>query len=683
MSHRIRRLASTLVMFAAATAVVTISEAGTASAASFSVSIGTGGSVGNLGVDFLYNGGGGGGNYDTYSRWNSDGSLQRMKVENPNNPSYYVDDPARSAFEVIGSPSTVRLEFYPKINSIYDPWSGNVGGANVQRDRATDGAGWLNFGHVDLPIVGQAGAFRITGRIVSAAQVADNRIQLDLFQITCGWPDTCLDTPKTSSGASKGAFATSTNRGSSWTGGVGWPGRYVVFVRDTATGRSVHGFMDITDGHVPAIDLDAQCFGMRTCVYDQGSAAVPMGGFHPLNPTRVLDTRAGVGIANGAVRPGDGRLGSEPNPDYRHDETDNHEFKVTGVAGIPESGVSAVLLNVTAVTPPYGGWVSVFPRPAAVGDFFNDQATYGAFPSTSNLNLTGGETVPNMVLARVGAGGIVRLLYAGYGPMHIIADVAGWFDTGAAETARGGTGFTSVTPARLLDTRNNIGDTLGRYVSGDDRSLKVAGVAGVPADAQSVVLNITAAAPEGTGFVTAYPDGQPRPNASNLNVNPGQTRPNLAVVKVGAGGRIRLGAVDTNTHLLVDVLGYYGSGGGLTTTIDPVRIVDTRTGQGSAGGPFRPGETRKVQVVGMAGVPANARSVILNVTAVDPTSWGWLVVWPTGRQQPVASNLNWPGGSNVPNMVMTGIGPDGTISIYNDLGNTDVLVDVFGYVVAT
>jgi hypothetical protein len=680
MSQGFRRLTSALVLFAASTAAITISEAGTASAANFSVSFVTGGSTGNMGVDFLYNGGGGGGNYDTYSRWDANGSLIRMKIADPNNPSYYVDDPSRSALEVIGSPTTARLEFYPKINEVYDPWVGNVGGANVQRDRATDGAGWLNFGTVGLPIAGKNGAFRIDGAIVSSAPVAEGRLDIDVFQITCGWPDTCIDLPSNENGAKVGAFATSKSRGNRWTGGIGWPGRYVVYVRDTATGRNVHGFLDITDGHVPALDLDAQCFGMRTCVYDAGSAPVPSGGFHPLNPTRVLDTRTGTGISNGPLRPGDGRLGSEPNPDYRHAETDNHEFKVTGVAGIPESGVSAVLLNVTAVAPPYAGFVSVYPRPPAVGDFFNDQATYGGLPSTSNLNLNAGETVPNMVLARVGAGGIVRLNYSGYAPMHIIADVAGWFDTSAPETARGGLGFSSVAPSRLLDTRNHVGDNIGRYQPGDTRSLQVAGVAGVPADAQSVVLNITGAAPTGIGFVTVFPDGTVMPNASNLNLNPGQTRPNLVVVKVGAGGRIRLAALETDTDLIVDVLGYYGTGGGRTTTIDPVRVVDSRGGLGTDARAFGPGETRRVKVAGVSGVPANARAVMLNVTAVTPTSWGWLTVWPSNLKQPGASNLNWPGGTNVPNMVMVGVAPDGTISIYNDLGDTQVLVDVFGYV---
>ena len=127
--------------------------------------------------------------------------------------------------------------------------------------------------------------------------------------------------------------------------------------------------------------------------------------------------------------------------------TANHDLQVTGRNGIPASGVSAVLLNVTAVSAgaPGPGFLSVVPKPPGVGDVFNDQNTYGAFPSTSNLNIDNGDPVPNLVLARVGAGGKIRI--ANYlGPTHVIADVAGWFGTGGAHTD--GAGFAGVVPAR-------------------------------------------------------------------------------------------------------------------------------------------------------------------------------------------------------------------------------------------
>jgi len=667
-----RRVLGAALLLVASTGVVSLAPATTASAATISASVANAGTIGTLYIDAIYNGAGGGGAYDEGYQWTGDGRLWSF-----NKTTNQLIAPV-SSLGVAGSPTTVRLELYPKPTSDYstpyDAWSGSVGGVNLQR-QSSDGPNWLNFGQIPLPTLGQLDAFRIEGAIISSTAVADGRVEFDVFQIPCSYPDTCPAPKSTSTGVAAGSFATGKSKAGRWTGGIGWPGHYIVFVRDTATGRNVHGFMEIAPGRVPSLDLDAVCFGLTTCVYDQGAPAVPQGGFHPVSPIRVLDTRTGTGIANGPVRAGDGRHWS-PDPITRRDEARNHDLKVTGVAGIPESGVSAVLLNVTAVGPLGGGFVSVYPRPSAVGDVFNDQATYRT-PSTSNLNLSPGETVPNLVLARVGAGGTIRINYFGYFPMHVIADVAGWFDTGAPGVAQGGLGFTGVAPARLLDTRSGAG---GRFAAGDDRSLTVAGVGGVPQDAQSVVLNITSGSPEGSGYVTAYPDGQPRPNASNLNLHPGQTRPNLTVVKVGAGGRIRLAALETDTDLMVDVFGYYGGGGGRTTAIDPVRVVDSRTGAGTAMRTFGPGETRTVRVAGTSGVPASATAVLLNVTATDTDSWGWLGAWPSGSPQPTSSNLNWTGGRTVANMVIVGVGANGSISLYNDSGNVNVLVDVFGYV---
>ena len=100
---------------------------------------------------------------------------------------------------------------------------------------------------------------------------------------------------------------------------------------------------------------------------------------------------------------------------------------------------------------------------------FDDQASVPVGePSTSNLNVAGGDIVPNLVLARVGAGGKVRI-YNWSGPTHMVADVAGWFDTGGSSA--NGSGFAGVTPARLFDSRNNIGTTRGVFApDGRDRS---------------------------------------------------------------------------------------------------------------------------------------------------------------------------------------------------------------------
>ncbi len=332
------------------------------------------------------------------------------------------------------------------------------------------------------------------------------------------------------------------------------------------------------------------------------------------------------------------------------------------MAGIPTSGVSAVLLNVTAVGAgaPGPGFISVIPKPARAGDVFNDQGSYGAFPNTSNLNLDSADPTPNLVLARVGAGGKIRL-YNYLGPTHVIADVAGWFGTGGAHTD--GTGFTGVVPSRVLDSRLAIGTPGRQFAAGETRNIRVAGVAGIPTNAESVVVNVTMTGSPGSGYVTAYPTGGALPNASNVNIVPGGVRANTSVVKVGTGGQISLFVAETSSDVIVDVLGSYGPGGGRVTTITPERFGDSRSSS-----PYGEGEVRNTQIAGRGSVPANATAVIANVTAVDPTAWGFLSVWPAGAAQPTASNLNFLAGQTVPNLVMIKLGAGGAISIANGPG---------------
>jgi len=81
--------------------------------------------------------------------------------------------------------------------------------------------------------------------------------------------------------------------------------------------------------------------------------------------------------------------------------------------GIPGSGVSAVLMNVTAVSPDVGTYVTVYP-------------TGGDRPLASNLNAAQGQVIPNMVLGRLGPDGSVAI-YNNAGTVDLVADVMGYF----------------------------------------------------------------------------------------------------------------------------------------------------------------------------------------------------------------------------------------------------------------
>ena len=673
-----------------------------ASSTTVNFTLNTSGTVGSIGVDAIYNGAGGGGDYDKMVRWSADGRLWNFD-RTAGSSTFGWRTSQSNGITVNGSASVMRLEIYPHpptncsgVNendtcywATYDPWQGNFGGVQIQVE-STMGSSWLNVGQIDLPQLGVNGAFRLQGNILSQNAVADNRIEIDLFQIDCSWHETCVHPPTNSRGVSIGAFASTKNKGNAWTGGIVYAGHYVIYIRDLLSGRHLHGIVDISPTDIPTIDLDAVCFGIPICTFDQGSSATASGGFHAVNPTRILDTRNGTGISNGPIRIGDGSQ-SSTNPIFRADDAANHDLQVTGVAGIPTSGVSAVLLNVTAITPPTEGFITVGPRPAGVGDVFNDQFTYKGWPTASNLNTQPGQTVPNLVLARVGAGGKIRLYNFNY-PTHMVADVAGWFDSSALTSTSRGSAFYGVPPQRLVDTRNGLGEASvvsgGQFAPLDSRAFTVAGLAGVPSDVESVVLNITAVSPTGTGWVTAYPDNTTQPDASNLNLNPDSDRSNLAVVKVGGNGKIRLFVAEAETHLIVDVFGYFKTttgAEGKTTTINPTRIFDTRNGIGTTKALMNAGQARTVQVAGAFGIPSNATAVYLNVTSVNASAWGWLAVWPTGLPMPTSSNVNFPGGSIVPNMAIVQLGTNGTLQIYNDPGvsgttSSDVLIDVLGYV---
>ena len=258
--------------------------------------------------------------------------------------------------------------------------------------------------------------------------------------------------------------------------------------------------------------------------------------YEPLAPARVLDTRSAVGV--GAV--GVAAAGAVPSEGSVH-------LDVTGVGGVPATGVGAVVLNVTVTEPTGHGYITVWP-----GD--------GPRPTASNLNFVAGETIPNLAIAKVAADGTIRLHNGSTGSVHLVADVAGWYPAGSD--------YEPLAPARVLDTRSAVGvGAIGVAAAGVVPSegsvhLDVTGVGGVPAaGVGAVVLNVTVTEPTGHGYVTVWPGDRPRPTASNLNFVAGETIPNLVIARVAADGTIRLHNGSTGSvHLVADVAGWYPAG---------------------------------------------------------------------------------------------------------------------------
>ena len=118
----------------------------------------------------------------------------------------------------------------------YDGWS-NVGGVHLE---ANLGGG--NLGAITMPVDGQGGAFARRSR---RSLRRPRRSAPDASSSTRSRSRPAIPDPPAplqwNGRVEYGAFASTASRGAVWSGGVGWAGRYLLFVTDTATGRKITG----------------------------------------------------------------------------------------------------------------------------------------------------------------------------------------------------------------------------------------------------------------------------------------------------------------------------------------------------------------------------------------------------------------------------------------------------------
>ncbi|MEU9158753.1 hypothetical protein AB0D29_00495 [Streptomyces sp. NPDC048424] len=245
-----------------------------------------------------------------------------------------------------------------------------------------------------------------------------------------------------------------------------------------------------------------------------------------------------------------------------------------------------------------------------------------------------------------------------------------------------GSEFTPYEPTRLLDTREGFRAPKAKVAPYGSARVKIGGYGTIPAGVRAVVLNVTVTNTTSAGHITAFDTGNQRPNASNINFEPGQTVPNLVVVPVGNDGSVDLyNAGWESVDLIADITGYFmPKAANGYTPMDPTRFVDTREGLGTTKGQV-PGQTSfGTQIAGLRGVPQGVKAVALNVTVTGPKEAGHLIVYPGGGKIPLASNVNFTAGQTVANSVIVPVGADGSINIRNNAwAGADVVVDVVGH----
>lgn len=349
------------------------------------------------------------------------------------------------------------------------------------------------------------------------------------------------------------------------------------------------------------------------------SGAIFAAGFLPVDPFRLVDTRA-----TGPMLP-------------------NTVFELDVRTHMPVGAV-AVALNLTATRSAGDGYVTAY-------------ACNSAIPATSNLNFVRVGDTTNAGVIPVGDG---RVCFRSSQQTDIIVDISGWMTPSAPN------GFTSLAGMRLVDTRSGQGSST--LLAGQTIAVQVAD-AGAPTAA--VALNVTAVAPSADGFITVWPCGTAQPNVSNLNPTRGITRPNAVNVRVGAAGKVCIYSQQA-TDLLVDLVGEYRSDSAARyAPLTPTRIFDSRA---ATYVPWRTITENYARLgVGVVG------AALVNLTSTTATQAGFLsaVPCPTGAlATPVVSAVNYVPGVDTANSALAPT-VAGAVCVYA-AGRTALIVDLFG-----
>lgn len=280
-------------------------------------------------------------------------------------------------------------------------------------------------------------------------------------------------------------------------------------------------FPSVFAGSPPQVHLTVDVDGF----FSEDVAAPPGSqgpyGYQPVPLCRLHDTRStNSPVTSGSIR----------------------SFDVDGLCGIP-SGVPAAALSLVVVGPTSGGHSTLFQAGTAV-------------PGVSTVNFIGGTTaLANGARTRLaGAGQDVSLNYVSTAPatMHVVLDTYGYF-SGTAPLK-----YRPVIPCRAVDTRYpDQGAPL--LTAGQTRSFQIQGNCGVPVGAKAVMANLVAFSPVGPGHLIAFPSGTALPASSTVNyhTNQGNTAVGTIVPLSTAADDLSVRAVVSDTHLILDVFGYF------------------------------------------------------------------------------------------------------------------------------
>ena len=294
----------------------------------------------------------------------------------------------------------------------------------------------------------------------------------------------------------------------------------------------------------------------------------------------------------------------------------------------------AAVFSVTATAGCIAGYLTVF--------------ACGAQPPTSNLNYEVGRTTAGLAITPLTDG--KACIFASTST-DVIVDVMGAFTPD-------GDRFHPMPPTRWIDTRGGDRAThtdLRRQGRTDTDAVGDARPRRHSANATAVWLNLTVADPTAATVLTAYPGpcGTP-PLSSNVNARPQHSTASSVLVGIGTDGSVCVLTYSGNSHIVVDVAGWFGPGsGGLGyRPRQPVRLADTRLNGG-------------VPTNAETGVHVGAVSV-LNVIAVDSAAPGYVTARPCGSTL-ISSLINTTPNEDTANVIAVGGDVNGNVCVRSNI----------------
>jgi uncharacterized repeat protein (TIGR03803 family) len=299
-----------------------------------------------------------------------------------------------------------------------------------------------------------------------------------------------------------------------------WPtgeGQPVVSTMNSHDGR-VKANAAVVPAGTPSGSVSVYVTDTSNVILDiDGYFAAPASGslqFYALTPCRIVDTRNNQD--GGSLQAGVER-----------------DYTIPPTCGVPRSA-AAYSFNVTVV-PTYGAldYLTVWPQ----GE---------PRPTVSTLNNNTGTVVANAAIVPAGSQNATAF-YAHNNETDLLLDIDGYF----AAPGPGGLSLYTLTPCRVLDTRQNNGQPfMGKKTVNVEGSF-----CAPPGSAKAYVFNATVVPPGRMPYLTLWPDGEMQPNVSTLNADDGFITSNMAIVPTTNGSIDAYAAA--LTQLILDISGYF------------------------------------------------------------------------------------------------------------------------------